>query len=220
MKPQIKIMLPIIVITLLALGCGLVQIGVEPTPTQPSDLSSTPTKTVGNIYTEEVHISEKKPTEAVTALTVTPGEEGPLGIDCSDFGIDPLISAACNIQDSFISRNTQPLLSYMPEEFSLGYWQSEWTTVTPEFAFDFFQRSLLPSDPRGLMFTTDRDKFPPMFGTPPDTMLGPDMNIALIIYSEGWGLDGQGAVLIFITGDETSGYRFPAMLVAGGHFDK
>jgi hypothetical protein len=108
----------------------------------------------------------------------------------------------------------------MPAEFALGYWQSEWTTVTPEYALDYFQSYALPPDPSLLTFTTDRSQFPPLFGMPPDNMLGPDLNVALIIYSEGWGLDGQGAVLIFITGDEASGFQFPAFLIDGTHFDK
>jgi hypothetical protein len=50
-------------------------------------------------------------------------------------------------------------------------------------------------------------------------MFGPDVVIAHIIYSEGWGLDGQGAALIFIAQNEDRFY-WHGMVFSSERFDK
>lgn len=222
MRPKNKIFLTILSVALLALACGQFDIGIENPPDEVEMVTDTPADTPQSVSTDNRQTAQKQPTNtAEITPTGVPGpgpEQGRL--DCGQFGVDPLVSAACNIQDSFISRNTQPLLGYLTPEFGLGYWQSEWTTVSPEYALESFQNYLLPPDTSLLTFTIDRSQFPPLFGIPVDGMLGPDIELALVIYSEGWGEDGQGAALIFITGNEDSGYQFPAFLIAGTHFDK
>jgi len=128
---------------------------------------------------------------------------------------------ACNIQDGIISRNTAPLLSYMTDPFSIGYWGSEWRDDTPRSILEEVQMYRLPSDGSlPLTFTVDRSTFPPLAGQNVDAMFGPDINIAMVIYSEGWGTDGKGAALIFITQDVTGAYVWSGLLVSFTHFDK
>jgi hypothetical protein len=231
MTPRQKISTIVIVLALQVVACGQIEVGVEPISEEPPPLPPTKTADAGNTRDQTKQSTEKNPlptntkasspeptnTEVSTSSTV--GSEGDR-LDCSDFGSNPLTTIACNVQDSFISRNTQALLGYMPPEFALGYWQSEWTTVTPEYVLEYFHNYFQPPNPDQMTFTTDRAQFPPLFGAPPETMMHPDTQIALIIYSEGWGQDGLGAVLLFITGNETSGYKFSAMVVDGEHFDK
>jgi hypothetical protein len=218
MPQKSKLTLFLVTIILLALACGQFELGVEPTLEDAAPTVLDPTATEVDRSEEERQTGQMQPTHTEEAQFYPTTESNRL--DCSQFGVDPLVSIACNVQDSFISRNTQPLFGYMPSEFILGYWQSEWTTVTRENALDYFQQTLIPPNPEGMIFTIDRAQFPPLFGMSPDEMLGPDANIALIIYSEGWGADGQGAVLIFIAEYPTGGYYFPAILVAQRHFDK
>jgi hypothetical protein len=77
----------------------------------------------------------------------------------------------------------------------------------------------LPPDPSGLTFTTNREEFPPLAGTPPELMFGPDVDVALVIYSEGWGQAGLGAALLYIARDECGMYYWHGMVVAHEHFD-
>lgn len=134
---------------------------------------------------------------------------------------DPLMWVACNIRDAIKSRNTAPLASWMKDPFILGYWQSEWTEVTPQYAIDFLSQNQLPQDPATPMaFTTIPDQFPPLFGISPYQMMDPALDLAWVVYSEGWGLDGKGAAFIFIAADDAGEYYWHALLVAGGHFDK
>lgn len=53
--------------------------------------------------------------------------------------------------------------------------------------------------------------FPELEGMPPEGMFGLDMNFALVIYSEGWGLDGQGGSLLFFTQNEDGSHSWHGM---------
>jgi hypothetical protein len=51
-------------------------------------------------------------------------------------------------------------------------------------------------------------------------MFGPDVNVAEIIYSEGWGEDGKGAALLYIARDEAGKFYWHGMVFSFGLFDK
>jgi hypothetical protein len=51
-------------------------------------------------------------------------------------------------------------------------------------------------------------------------MLAPEIDLAMVIYSEGWGEDGNGAAILFITEDSAGDFYWYGMLIAPGHFDK
>ncbi len=141
-------------------------------------------------------------------------------LDCSATIEDTLQWVACNIRDGIVSRNLSGLISWMEDPFALGYWQSEWTERSPEYMINDLSQFRLPSDASSPMaFTIDREQFPPLFGMSPDRMLAPEIDLAMVIYSEGWGEDGKGAALLFITEDAGDFYWF-GMIVAGEHFDK
>lgn len=220
MSTKRKLLVMMVTIALMAMACGQLRVGIESTPEYPSPAPPTRTASTESLSGNLKDAADKNPlpTQTLESNLLPESETGRL--DCSGFNSDALITTACNVQAAFISRNTSTLLNKMPQEFALGYWQSEWTTVTPEYALESFQRNMLPPNPDQMTFTTDHEQFPPLFGTPVDQLLGPDLEVALVIYSEGWGQDGLGAALIFITGNETSGYQFPAFLIANKHFDK
>ena len=41
-----------------------------------------------------------------------------------------------------------------------------------------------------------------------------------VIYSEGWGLDGQGSALLYFVRDDSGRLVWQALLYSFGHFDK
>jgi hypothetical protein len=142
-------------------------------------------------------------------------------LDCAQVtDEDALMWVLCNVQDSFLSRNTQPLFGYMEEPFLIGYWQSEGANRTREEALEEIINNYLAETPGGETFTLDRSQFPPLFGTPPENMFGPDDNPDAIVYSEGWGKEGQGAALLYFKQASDGRYVFYAMVIAPGHFDK
>ena len=62
--------------------------------------------------------------------------------------------------------------------------------------------------------------FPPLFGNPPEGRFGPDVDVTMIIYSEGWGPVGLGAALLYKVQmpDETDIWH--GMILTFEHFDK
>jgi Tol biopolymer transport system component len=142
---------------------------------------------------------------------------------CTSVGPGSAEYMACNVQDSLLSRNLAPLGSYMADPFILGYWGSEGISDTPEAIIEQI-RGLYNYDapdytPR-LTFTTDREKFPPLQGTPPESMFGPEVNVTLVVYSEGWGPEGEGAALFMIAEDQNGEYYLHGMAFSHEQFDK
>lgn len=129
--------------------------------------------------------------------------------DCGVHSFRSLEYLIAKVEDYLQARNTGGLVyEYLVNDpFVIGYWGSEGVTLTPQEAFGVFANSLYrAAEPGGMTFTTDRSAFPPLSGMPPDSMFGPDLEIAQIVFSEGWGLDGQGAALLYFTQDDCGGY--------------
>jgi hypothetical protein len=51
-------------------------------------------------------------------------------------------------------------------------------------------------------------------------MFGPHAEVALVVYSEGWGTNGLGAALLFISHTDGGNNDWYGMGIAGEHFDK
>ena len=142
-------------------------------------------------------------------------------MDCNQVTeAESLMWVICNVQASFISRNTQPLLGTMGEPFKIGYWQSEGVELSRMQALSELESSHIPPDTSALTFTTDRTQFPPLFGMQPEQIFPPDANIVEVLYSEGWGPSGQGAAFLYFAEAANGKYYFYGMLIAMGHFDK
>ena len=85
----------------------------------------------------------------------------------------------------------------MGETFIIGYWLSEGVILTPAEAIDQLRLSLLP-DPGAVNFIRDREQFPDLGGIDPTAAFGPDVRIVDLVYSQGWGGDGLGDVILTI----------------------
>jgi hypothetical protein len=127
----------------------------------------------------------------------------------------------CNVIDTIRSRNLAAGPSWMADPFTIGYWGSEGRTDSPSNIMQELSTSRLPEDASTPMtFTADREAFPPLAGMPVEVMFGPDQDVALVIYSEGWGLDGQGAALLYFAEDAEGDLYWYAIVYSGTHFDK
>jgi hypothetical protein len=127
----------------------------------------------------------------------------------------------CNVIDSIRSRNLAAAPSWMADPFIIGYWGSEGREDTPFGIIEELRTSRLPQDPSlPMSFTTDRDAFPPLAGTPVEVLFGPDVDVALVIYSEGWGLNGEGAALLYFAEDAEGELYWYALAYSETHFDK
>jgi hypothetical protein len=132
---------------------------------------------------------------------------------------DALDWVICNVRDGLRSGNLGALPSFMTDPFALGYWRSEWTSPTPGEAVEELQLYRLPVDKSRLVFTRDASQFPGLDGQPVAGMLGPDAQVADVVYSQGWGQDGAGAALLFFTVTPNGKYRLAGILIDQNHFE-
>ncbi len=129
-------------------------------------------------------------------------------------------SLACQVQSALLSRDMQTLENHMADPFTIGYWGSEGGWASPEDMVHELSNSRLPEDTSGLTFTTDRSLFPPLADIPAEQMFGPDLNPVLLIYSEGWGLDGMGSGILYIIEDDSGAYYWSNLAYSHEHFDR
>ena len=155
-------------------------------------------------------------------LELEPSSSAAADLGCLTATYDSPQWVACNVMDGILSRNLSALHGFMADPFTIGYWGSEGRTATPQEVTAELRDSRLPADPAAvpLTFTIDRSQFPPLQGIPVDGLLGPQVNVVQVIYSEGWGTDGQGAALIYITQNEARGTYWHGLIFSGQHFDK
>lgn len=150
------------------------------------------------------------------------GGETLAGLSCGAISPGTPEWVACNIRDGLLSRNTAALTSFMGDPFSIGYWRSEGVMGTPfemieqiQNLYNFGSADYTPQ----LTFTTDRSQMPHLEGMPIEGMFGPDVAVSLIVYSEGWNPDGQGAALIYIAQNTSGEYYWHGMVYAFDHFE-
>ena len=141
--------------------------------------------------------------------------------DCSLVGPDDEQWVQCNVIDGLQSRNLSALHGFMTDPFTIAYWGSEGRVDTPAGITTELGEYRLPSDTSLLLtFTTDRAEFPPLAGMPPEQMFGPDVDILDVVYSEGWGPDGQGAALLYIAKGSAGNIYWHGLGYSHQHFDK
>lgn len=107
---------------------------------------------------------------------------------------------------------------YINEPFGIGYWLGEGVISTPLEVGTLLANQILPPESSALTFTNNRDEFPSLLGMDPESMFGPDYSVSEIIYSEGWGSDGQGAALLYFMQDSCDGYYWHGMVVASDSY--
>jgi hypothetical protein len=159
--------------------------------------------------------------QTVRLLQFESQARGPVSLDCSTLESGTVEGVACNLIDGIRSRNLSALHGYMTDPFTIGYWGSEGRLASPQETTTELSEHLLPADPSMPMeFTADRSVFPPLGGQQLEGLFGPDVNVAMVIYSEGWGTQGAGSALLFIAQDDGGGYYWHGMVYSEGHFDK
>jgi hypothetical protein len=166
------------------------------------------------------------PCMGITELPPDP-DAPPAG--CQAVSFASVEELAAGLEENFHKANTGGLIyDYMNETIAVGLWQSEGQEYSRDAFFGLLAntyysyqvQSIVEGQPSQMTFTTDRDEFPPLMGIAPETMFGPDADIAEVIYSEGWGQDGLGAALLFIAEDDCGRFYWHGLVYSDQHFDK
>ena len=98
------------------------------------------------------------------------------------------------VQAALIERDADAMLALMGERFIVAHWQSEGESIPSEEAVTQLLNSHL-GEHNYLIF----QEFQNIPAFDPKTFVGPDVELAKAIYVNGWGLDGRGDALLFVS---------------------
>lgn len=142
---------------------------------------------------------------------------------CGLYSFSSLEYLTGKVAEYLQARNTGGLRweYFMNDPFVYRTWGGEIETISGDNMFTKLANELYDAaEPGEMSFTSDQAQFPPLGGALPETLLGPGVTFVEVIYSEGWGLEQQGAALLYFSLDECGGYRWYGMVFSPVHFDK
>jgi hypothetical protein len=155
---------------------------------------------------------------AVVPEIEIPPENTACGVD-SYKSLDFLTQA---VQQDLQDRNTGGLRwDYrIHDPFMIDYWGSGGGIKTPDEVATELANSLYnPAQPGGMTFTADPGEFPPFVEGSPEDLMHPGVNLVHVIYSQGWGMDGQGAALLYFVQDECDGFYWYGLTFSESNFE-
>jgi hypothetical protein len=205
------VLLMALVALLLLVACQPNGSEVDVTPEVTLPAAPTAAATDEPTATVEVATATTEPTAAATVeATATATTEATTAPDTVEGFIDQMKLAIA-------AGDATALEAMMADPFTIGYWLSEGVEMS---AAEAAQQviDLAPADPALRWATADLDLAPLLMGQPPATFLGPDKQVAATVLSAGWGEDGAGEAIHFITQQPDGGYRWELMLFSGFGF--
>jgi hypothetical protein len=169
----------------------------------------------------------------LNSITLTPDVSmtipDALTAGCQPVGFASVEELSSGLEAYIHQANTGGLIyEYINDSIDFAIWGSEGQEYGRDEFFgrlassyySFHANNVAEGEPSQMTFTTDRGQFPPLMGTPAETMFGPHVTIAEVIYSEGWGQDGLGAALLFIAEDDCGGFYWHGLVYSNEYFDK
>ncbi|MDX1415505.1 MAG: hypothetical protein R3293_15025 [Candidatus Promineifilaceae bacterium] len=179
----------------------------EPAPTEPVaapvELTTEP---VAEVEASAEPTAEPAPTEPVAEVDVTDDEAD-----------EELIAFIEQLQTAVTQQDFTSMEALMSDPIGVGPWRAEWQTLSAQEAVEQLRGGSLPY-PANVIFTgINQEEIAQLLSVPPDTMLGPDVNVAAVLHSSGWGQSAGDDALLFIT-DEDGQYHWSAFLYTTGRF--
>lgn len=141
---------------------------------------------------EPTEVPTEVPTSVPTETAVPATEESQPAADELDLFITTLQTALAN-------QEYDVLEGLMNNPMGVGAWRSEWQTLSPAETIEQFQNGSLPA-PFNVQFTEmDQDELAQILGQPPAQMLGPDIDVAAVLHTTGWGQSTSDEAILFVT---------------------
>ncbi len=212
MTKPIRLLFLLSLLTVLAVACLPGGSQVEPT------LESATAGIEPATPTTEPATATAKPATTEAAATPTPD----LSPDLSPTTAGPISGTpeefAGDLKLAIAARDFDGLQAVMSDPFTVGYWLSEGVEYAPDEAADFLAASLLPEGAQIEWAAADVDLASMLDGLAPPSFLGPDKKVAATLLGRGWGEDGTGEAIQFITEQPDGSYRWEMMLFSGFGF--
>jgi hypothetical protein len=122
------------------------------------------------------------------------------------------ITSAQNVVDTLNTRDFNTAKAYMNASFLFAFWQSKGTSYTPDLAIQQLQTNYLGATP--LTSNPGKDLNALLGGLNPYSIVGLDPATSQVLFVSGWGLDGRGEALIYITSQADGSLYWHGVLIA------
>jgi hypothetical protein len=168
--------------------------------------------------TTDAQSTEEPPPDGGESPPGPPPGGPPSELICDSIQPGTLVFVVCNVRDAFRSGNLGALPGFLAEPFYLSYYQSEGIESDIPGAIGEFE-TRLPPDPSQLEFILDREAFPNLYDVPPEAYMPFEENLAVVVYSPGWGSDGTTDMLLYFTRDAEGHHKLNGALISLIGFD-
>lgn len=165
---------------------------------------------------------------ACIGLTEAPPDPDAPPEGCIEVSFPTVEDVVVKMEEYLQTANTGGIVWEIANETTaIGYWRSEGITAQrldlgTMLANDLYNYNVIQiaeGRPSSLTFTSSREEFPDLGSIPLENMFGPDVKIVHIVYSQGWGQDGNAEVLLFFAEDGCGQYYWHGMLYSGIPFN-
>jgi len=124
---------------------------------------------------------------------------------------------AQTIVDTLNAKDFAAARSKMRISFMMAFWQSQGTSYTPDLAIEQLQLNYIgPSTV--LVSNPNKDLTALLGGSNPYTIMGLDPSNSLALFVSGWGLDGKGEAILYVTWPANGNPYWHSVLIAPGGF--
>ena len=115
------------------------------------------------------------------------------------------------------AKNFDAAKSKMGQSFSMAFWQSQGMSLTPDEAIQQLQLNYIGAA-TVLTHDPDMDLNTLLGGANPYSIMGLDASTSLAFFVSGWGLDGRGEAILYVTRRPDGSMYWYGVLIAPGGF--
>jgi hypothetical protein len=118
-----------------------------------------------------------------------------------------------SIVDALNTRNFEFAKNLMNQSFGFAFWQSEGFSNTPDLAIQQLQNNYIGPNTH-LIPDSGKDLVALLGGLNPYSLVGLDPSSSQALFVSGWGLDGKGEAILYVTRLSTGNLYWNSVLIA------
>jgi isocitrate lyase len=119
--------------------------------------------------------------------------------------------------DALNAQNFDLLKILMDETFGFAFWQSQGTSYPADLAIEQLRTNYI-TDTTQLTHDTSKDLSILLGGLDPYAIMGLDAAKSQALFVSGWGLDGKGDAILYVTRLPDGSLYWHSVLIAPGGF--
>jgi photosystem II stability/assembly factor-like uncharacterized protein len=128
----------------------------------------------------------------------------------------PCVSAtdfAQTVVNNLNAKNFDAVKNMMGQTFGMGFWQSEGNSYSPDGAIQQLQTNYIGPSTQ-LVSNPSKDLNALLEGLNPYSIMGLDPTKSQALFVSGWGMDGKGEAILYVTKRPDGTYYFDSVLIA------